>query len=284
MMVYEYECRKLEDSMNSRNNAKQKHGFTLIELLVVIAIIAILAAILFPVFARARDNARRVSCMSNLKQIGLGFMQYAQDYDERYPLPMWESASTYTSTVASGSGHTFIMQDPVDSGTPAGRYEFSPGSGFGHYYGWMDFIFPYVKSVQIFTCPSYAVKVSSQQRASTPSYGYNGSISNLKPYPSQPPLSLSAIKLSSQTILIIEAPSFYSHVDVYGHSYCSTNGAITPGSAMHEALWPHFAGHNVTFADGHTKWVKRGGSAVCPTIATSDKAADKLWTWDPDYQ
>src|SRR5471032_3250205 len=62
-----------------------KRGFTLIELLVVIAIIAILAAILFPVFARARENARRASCQSNLKQIGLGTLQYCQDYDERYP-------------------------------------------------------------------------------------------------------------------------------------------------------------------------------------------------------
>ncbi|MEO6908674.1 MAG: DUF1559 domain-containing protein, partial [Abditibacteriaceae bacterium] len=63
----------------------KRKGFTLIELLVVIAIIAILAAILFPVFARARENARRASCMSNLKQIGLGVMMYVQDYDERYP-------------------------------------------------------------------------------------------------------------------------------------------------------------------------------------------------------
>ena len=64
----------------------KKKGFTLIELLVVIAIIAILAAILFPVFARARENARRASCQSNLKQISLGVMQYTQDYDERLPL------------------------------------------------------------------------------------------------------------------------------------------------------------------------------------------------------
>ena len=63
-----------------------KSGFTLIELLVVIAIIAILAAILFPAFARARENARRASCQSNLKQLGLGVMQYTQDYDESMPL------------------------------------------------------------------------------------------------------------------------------------------------------------------------------------------------------
>ena len=61
-------------------------GFTLIELLIVIAIITILASILFPVFARARENARRSACQSNLKQIGLGLMQYVQDYDERMPL------------------------------------------------------------------------------------------------------------------------------------------------------------------------------------------------------
>jgi prepilin-type N-terminal cleavage/methylation domain-containing protein len=62
-----------------------KTGFTLIELLVVIAIIAILAAILFPVFARARENARRSSCLSNMRQIGVGILQYNQDYDEYYP-------------------------------------------------------------------------------------------------------------------------------------------------------------------------------------------------------
>lgn len=64
---------------------QNRTAFTLIELLVVISIIAVLAAILFPVFARARENARRASCMSNLKQIGLGFMMYTQDYDEMMP-------------------------------------------------------------------------------------------------------------------------------------------------------------------------------------------------------
>ncbi|RYG63911.1 DUF1559 domain-containing protein, partial [bacterium] len=68
-------------------STSRKGAFTLIELLVVIAIIAILAAILFPVFGRARENARRSSCLSNMKQIGLGMMQYTQDYDEKFPAP-----------------------------------------------------------------------------------------------------------------------------------------------------------------------------------------------------
>jgi prepilin-type N-terminal cleavage/methylation domain-containing protein len=72
--------------MNKNNSAK---GFTLIELLVVIAIIAILAAILFPVFAKAREKARQTTCASNLKQLGLAFMQYIQDYDEKMPASNW---------------------------------------------------------------------------------------------------------------------------------------------------------------------------------------------------
>jgi prepilin-type N-terminal cleavage/methylation domain-containing protein len=75
----------LAGDLNMKKSTLRKSGFTLIELLVVLAIIAILAAILFPVFARARENARRASCQSNLKQIGLGIMQYSQDYDETLP-------------------------------------------------------------------------------------------------------------------------------------------------------------------------------------------------------
>ena len=103
-------------NQTSPSATKARSAFTLIELLVVIAIIAILAAILFPVFARARENARRSSCSSNLKQIGLGVLQYVQDYDERYP-------------------------PAYSNGEPA----FTP---------WHALVQPYVKSTQLFACPS----------------------------------------------------------------------------------------------------------------------------------
>ena len=91
-----------------------RSGFTLIELLVVIAIIAILAAILFPVFQKVRENARRTACLSNLKQIGLGIVQYNQDFDER---------------------------------EPCGANRFGAGTG------WAGEIYPYLKSVAVFQCP-----------------------------------------------------------------------------------------------------------------------------------
>ena len=100
------------------STSKVKRGFTLIELLVVIAIIAILAAILFPVFARARENARRSSCASNLKQLGLATMQYAQDYDECYP------------------------QSAMNSWDAGNRVQ------------WKQLIQPYVKSTQLLQCSS----------------------------------------------------------------------------------------------------------------------------------
>ncbi|HSV74843.1 MAG TPA: DUF1559 domain-containing protein, partial [Chthonomonadales bacterium] len=103
-------------------------GFTLIELLVVIAIIAILAAILFPVFARAREQARRTSCLSNMKQITLARLMYAQDYNERFPM--------------SRSHHPMYSRGPD-------ACRDNPNS-----YSWRAAIHPYQRNVQIFMCPS----------------------------------------------------------------------------------------------------------------------------------
>jgi len=110
--------------MNSNPVKRRTEGFTLIELLVVIAIIAILAAILFPVFARARENARRSSCQSNEKQIALGFKQYIQDNNERYPAATgWQTAIfDYTKSNA-------ILKCPSAAGT--GTFDYSYNSLMG---------------------------------------------------------------------------------------------------------------------------------------------------------
>ncbi|MGI5818574.1 MAG: prepilin-type N-terminal cleavage/methylation domain-containing protein [Armatimonadota bacterium] len=89
----------------------RRSGFTLIELLVVIAIIAILAAILFPVFARAREKARQANCQSNLKQIGLAFEMYVQDYDEMYPMTAMQ-ASPYAN-YSYETLHPYLMNDQI---------------------------------------------------------------------------------------------------------------------------------------------------------------------------
>src|SRR5215813_1282794 len=106
---------------------KKTSGFTLIELLVVIAIIAILAAILFPVFAQAREKARAISCLSNSKQLGLAVMMYVQDYDETYP---------------------WAMNGPDGCGGPG-----CPG-GPNQVDAWPDLVYPYVKNDGAYGCPS----------------------------------------------------------------------------------------------------------------------------------
>ncbi len=116
-------------------NRSTKSGFTLIELLVVIAIIAILAAILFPVFAQAREKARAISCLSNAKQMGLGVMMYLQDWDGQY--------FAYREKDETG------WNDGVTGSFPSCITECYP-----HHHFWNQILQPYIKNYQIFVCPS----------------------------------------------------------------------------------------------------------------------------------
>ncbi|RYX80172.1 DUF1559 domain-containing protein [bacterium] len=211
-----------------KNYSLSKNAFTLIELLVVIAIIAILAAILFPAFARARDNARRASCQSNLKQIGLGIMQYTQDYDERM--------------ISGQSGGVL----------------------------WKELLQPYVKSKQIFACPSNPNK-DAMATSYPVSYGPNcdahGSHAALG-YINDGP-NLSDIGAPATAIMVIEMTAntwdFVITLDA-GHN------------DFDDAL---YAGHstlgNYLFADGHVKSLK-----PMATISTAMGGSGAVNMWQRD--
>ena len=124
----------------------KKRGFTLIELLVVIAIIAILAAILFPVFAKAREKARQSACLSNVKQQAQGLMMYEDDYD-RFPV-------------------TAIGLDPTKE--PESNWWWNAGTWF-----WPQLVYPYTKNVKILLCPSGVKGVSKQTQYRSGNYGAN---------------------------------------------------------------------------------------------------------------
>lgn len=214
-----------------------RHGFTLIELLVVIAIIAILAAILFPVFGRARENARRSSCQSNLKQIGLGLMQYSQDFDERLPMA-------------------------VRNSNPAGA-DFAP---------WQVLVQPYIKSIQLFRCPSNTQAATMQGTggsyafpAISTSYVCNGSGSGtgssytdfssngIRPmnrgYVSNGNIqpggaSLPQFESSSLTIVIAEQMGNDTSGDIWSAGNLAANNVD---------FINHLGTTNFLFADGHVK-------------------------------
>jgi len=130
----------------TRSRLRSRRGFTLIELLVVIAIIAILAAILFPVFARARAQARKATGISNLKQIGLGTMMYIQDYDERFPYYNWGCHSCNESGNSGAGPRADCPLGEMSGNDPR----------FGSYSAaaWYNSVNPYIKNAQLYQDPS----------------------------------------------------------------------------------------------------------------------------------
>lgn len=175
---------------------QRKFAFTLIELLVVIAIIGILAAILFPVFGRARENARRSSCQSNLKQIGLAMAQYQQDYDER----------------------TLVVDEPLG-------------------YTWFIPIQPYIKSTQVFRCPSLSETLTPKPDSD---YAINGFFTHA--------LSIATFQNTAEQIAMGERLKDFDEIDY--HTWDLTE--FEP----HLQKDRHFDGSNYLFADGHVKWLK----------------------------
>ncbi len=206
---------------------KRRRGFTLIELLVVIAIIAILAAILFPVFAKAREKARQSSCNSNVKQIGVAILAYCQDYDERYP-----------------------------------RYS------FGTWY-WPVVISPYMKSVQLFHCPSRKDTAQTWPGPTDPTstycaYGYNGS-----------GVGYSGIAMAEATDTagtIVFSESYNVHKYTYLYDNTMVGAAFTQRSSTNAAgaKAPHNDGENAGFGDGHAKW-----------MSTNELGQESTKYWDP---
>ena len=194
-----------------------RRGFTLIELLVVIAIIAILAAILFPVFAKAREKARQSSCLSNMKQIGVAALSYVQDYDERTPLR---------------NGWYFTTDNHAQS--------------------WAARLVPYIKNAQIWKCPSgrgastlFCGNRLTGETNDVRSYAINDLVNNQ---------SLGSIPKPAETFFLLEASHEAWFHCLYAE-VCYPGGPTDPG--IRYGGFPHNEGMNTTFWDGHTKWLQQ---------------------------
>lgn len=221
---------------------KRRAGFTLIELLVVIAIISILASMIFPSFARAREGARRTSCASNLRQIGLGIMQYAQDNDDTMPMFSYEGFAGY------------------DGGDGA---------------RWADMIYLYIKNAQVFNCPSGTKKTMTYaggQFFDIGSYSYG--LVTVTPANNQPVgvsgRKLAAIEDTATTLMIIEDGR--QDEGASGGAAAETQGRLIPvlnepigslGGRLNgfrhtgckESDFDSYA-FNAVYVDGHVKWVR----------------------------
>jgi prepilin-type N-terminal cleavage/methylation domain-containing protein/prepilin-type processing-associated H-X9-DG protein len=259
-----------------------RRGFTLIELLVVIAIIAILAAILFPVFAQAREKARQAACLSNQKQWSTAILMYVGDYDETYPLSM-------SFNPATNSWFTGIHD------TPANWRLTNTAQIARHASFWTNAVLSYMKTAELAYCPSSEEVEQAGTDYSSPkapliynTYEYNGLLSQ---FPA------AQVSNPSSVILLTEAtgkarlkgyaranPQLSDcgtdsscHYQAKAGTQCATlaDGSPAPGGKSggvtgYKSYLIHNGGMNFAYADGHVKWQKLGPAGAAATNAAVD--------------
>jgi prepilin-type N-terminal cleavage/methylation domain-containing protein/prepilin-type processing-associated H-X9-DG protein len=240
------------------SSSRKSSAFTLIELLVVIAIIAILAAILFPVFAQAREKARTTMCMSNERQIMMGCLMYAQDEDETMP---W-----YVGTMASPTGTGTVSAEWILSTTgTSGSRIFDTNDPF--------LIKPYLKNTDVLVCPNQRFKnYVGSTGGSWLNYAMNlfGQVSGMETPPKQHPRGASYVTPGGAPLSFIDDTSgtIFAWEHFNPGVNCSTNSTDT---------WHWDSGHsgglNVMYCDGHIK-----------RIQVSQLRLEMLTYWRESYQ
>jgi prepilin-type N-terminal cleavage/methylation domain-containing protein/prepilin-type processing-associated H-X9-DG protein len=260
-------------SLRSSVGASRRSGFTLIELLVVIAIIAILASILFPVFARARENARRSSCASNLKQMALGLTMYRQDYDQRF--------------------NPWVIKNNPE--IPPGGYWSPTVNGDQTTWYWQQIAMSYIKSFDIHKCPS---SKATETIPPAPYQGHMGMNQHLvRPrnagwpsgVPGRPaddtPMHDAAIPKPTETYLVFDSGAHVMNYYGASHSVAPSSFSYIPGYSKNKGITAynnnvrkdaynsrHLEGVNVAFVDGHVKWLR------------ADPMVDNINAWIPVLQ
>ncbi|MEO7715062.1 MAG: DUF1559 domain-containing protein [Capsulimonas sp.] len=268
--------------------SRSHSAFTLIELLVVIAIIAILAAILFPVFAQAREKARAISCMSNMKQETLGVLQYMQDADEKYPLvehvgPGSKPYKTWVYTVLPYTKSLAVVQCPDNSKNPYG-YVIPPNGAYTTPYYYPSFAYNFAYLNPATDCAD--ANLIEGPTGTTP-FGF--------------PASEASIESTAATVMFVDVKIIGDDINYYYDSFPATapasasatthvceysNGGWGAGSFGDDPSGGntadgtgnfaarHTKGGNVAFCDGHTKWLTPGklaaGTNWTPTTPNTD--------------
>jgi prepilin-type N-terminal cleavage/methylation domain-containing protein/prepilin-type processing-associated H-X9-DG protein len=250
----------------------RKAAFTLIELLVVIAVIAILAALLFPVFARVREKARQATCLSDEHQIAMGTLMYIQDWDETLPFVL-DWAANFNMSAGANSGDNGVQ--PVVRGTTGQEPRFQL----------VTVVMPYVKNAGVWYCPTVGPdytwqavvefkgwKKGATMRDQGTSYAYDYIAF---PYPATEAYAWSNAKfLGGKSFpAIVQQPSRWPMFfdEPYG---CGFRGNIAdpPASAM-----PHSGGLNAAYGDGHTKYYRMESSTVENTCYVTAHAGDGIF-------